>query len=135
MWVITPSGFYSTVAHAELPEFVIVRARARADIEAFATFARGLTGESGRIVYGTTDYPYRVIVQRNTWGAFLARETSALDYGNFKELIGSRDTFREHVYERVWLDLMALELREVWPDGKEGYSRRFPFPEAETPEG
>lgn len=106
MWLITTQGFYSAVAHHDDPSRLVVRARAREDLEALSAQIPGL-----EIIEGAgTDYRWRVIVTRDEWVAACAALAESIDYGNFKDAVDERQGgFRHDVYARVWSVLHALQ--------------------------
>lgn len=100
MWVMTKTGFYSTVEDRANPDVLIVRCRVREDMEA--------TGWP----YAETpdaDYAFRAMVPRANWAAFIAAETVTINYDNFKDSL--TDPVRHEVYMNVWLELLALNPR------------------------
>jgi len=103
MWLATPTGFYSAVVDPKDDRNVMVRARVRDDLDPLV--ARG-----GELFHTPTrDYPFRVILAREQWAAFVADQAAGIDYGNFKARIDRIDHDRELVYSRVWSALIGLE--------------------------
>lgn len=108
MWLFTTQGFYSAVAHRDDPERVIVRARAREDLEALKEQIPTL-----RILEDArADYRYRAIVTLEQWVAAAAILAAGIDYDNFKAAVARRQgPERERVYVRVWAALAELPRR------------------------
>lgn len=108
MWIYTPTGFISAVAKRENSTDLTVRARDRQSLDGLVE----LTGVPATIGEGT-DYPYRVVVSRETFKFWLDRQVDELDYSNFKD-----EAHRVGGYEyagvlgRVWTDNLALEDQE-----------------------
>lgn len=108
MWIYTPTGFISAVAKRSNPTELTVRARDRQSLNGLVE----LTGAPATIGEGT-DYPYRVVVSRETFKFWLSRQVDDLDYGNFKD-----EAHRVSGYEyasvlgRIWTDSLSLEDQE-----------------------
>jgi hypothetical protein len=106
MWLFTTQGFYSVVAHRRDPDKLIVRARAREDLEALRRQIPELRVFSDR----GADYRWRTVVTRAEWVAAVAQLAEELDYDNFKRGVASRQGHeRERVYHRVWTALRVLQ--------------------------
>ncbi|MFM7719163.1 MAG: hypothetical protein ACKO8G_06730 [Actinomycetota bacterium] len=105
MWVMTTTGFYSTVLTDD--GRAMVRGRDRGDLERFVS-ATG--GEAALKETPHADYPYRVIVEPEVWAEFLRRQAEAIDYRNFKDAVTRRQGRDRHdVYLRVWTALRGIE--------------------------
>lgn len=106
MWVTTTRGFFSVVAHHDLPEMVLVRARAREDLESLAE----LIGPLEIQATPERDYAFRAVVPRERWSAGLVLLASEIDYPNFKNAVAERQGHaRADVYARVWWALTELQ--------------------------
>lgn len=133
MWLITPHGMFSAVQHRDNPDLLVVRERVYADAERLRTWYQdwldGLATAAGSdldlpdlpladiTVYEHSDYPWRVIMPRTAWAAFLAEAAEDIDYGNFKDQVkATQGEDRAHVYARVWAVLLSLEYSD--PDGR-----------------
>jgi hypothetical protein len=79
MWVFTAQGFISAVQHRGDRNLLMVRARTGQALEELAH----MTGK-GISQTPTADYPYRVVVERETFRSWLANEVERIDYDNFK---------------------------------------------------
>ena len=86
MWLFTTQGFYSVVADRDDPHRVLVRARARGDIEAL----RDQTPDLESIESAGSDYRWRAFVSREDWTKAVAELATAIDYDNFKNAVGDR---------------------------------------------
>jgi hypothetical protein len=111
MWIIAKEGFVSIVAHRDNANWVLVRARAKADIEYFAEQIDQMFGGDanvrGRISSERpSDYEYRMWVTRAAIALVIAAEVDAIDYTNFKSSV--RDGFRHDVYMSVWTALSRI---------------------------
>ena len=106
MWLFTPRGFFSVVAHRDDAEMVLVRARAHEDL-------RKLTGVLGQIDILETpdgDYRWRTTVTRRAWAGALVLLAAEIDYPNFKDEVARRQGYeRAGVYSDVWATLRRLQ--------------------------
>lgn len=106
MWVTTTRGFFSVVAHHDLPDMVLVRARVREDLEALGELVGSLEIEHTP----QRDYALRAVVPRERWLAGLALLAAEIDYPNFKSAVAERQGHgRAAVYARVWFALTELQ--------------------------
>ena len=106
MWLFTTQGFYSAVAHRRDPAKVIVRARARADLEALREQIPDLRIFEDK----DADYRYRAVVDHEQWVAAVAILAASIDYDNFKKTVAERQgPERERAYTRVWAELLGLQ--------------------------
>lgn len=104
MWVLTTRGFFSAVGHRDHPDVLIVRARAREDVEALCADLGTEPVESP-----DADYPYRTVVGKQTFADWLRDQTVAIDYPNFKDAVADRQGLeRASVYSQVWAALRQL---------------------------
>lgn len=106
MWIFTKQGFYSAVQHRDDPERIIIRARAKKDIEALKAQIPNLITFTDK----TADYPHRAIVSRDEWLIALARLGAEIDYPNFKSAIA--DNKRHNTYLSVWSKLLEIETED-----------------------
>ena len=106
MWLFTTQGFYSVVAHRTDRSKVIVRARAREDLEALREQIPSL-----RIFEDTdADYRYRAIVEHEKLVAAVAILAASIDYDNFKNAVAERQGHdRAHTYMGVWAGMRELQ--------------------------
>src|SRR3954447_12316660 len=107
MWMLSTIGFFSVVALRDDPERLLVRSRARADLEAL----RDHYLPDLEIVEGAgTDYRYRGFVARADFEPVAAKLVAAIDYPNFKDAVAERQgSSRAHVYSDVWSVLYKLQ--------------------------
>jgi hypothetical protein len=106
MWVVTTRGFYSVVAHRDDPEMVLVRVRAREDLEALDE----LIGPLEILTTPERDYGFRATVPRERWSQALVLLASEIDYPNFKNAVAAKQGHERAVtYHRVWSDLLELQ--------------------------
>lgn len=115
MWLCTTTGFYSAVAHKNEKDLLVVRSRVLQDSEALAAWTNlRRLGEDPEVVevvaYQQSDYPWRVIIRRTEWAAFVAAEATSIDYTNYKNAVTAKQGRERHdIYSRVWSALLALE--------------------------
>lgn len=110
MWLVTPRGFYSVVQHDENPLDVLVRARAKADLENLCEIP-GMESLARGIYYDSrADYPYRLRMPRADWMACLAVMGSEIDYRNVKTAVKERHSpERAHTLMGAWSALRRIE--------------------------
>ncbi len=120
MWMMTKYGFYSVVEHRDDPQTVLIRARARKDLEELCEVADSLSRQYGsRVATGftpdrillddTADYRFRLIVPRQAWMEVTLHLCEGVDYANFKNAVKERDPDRADVYMRVWSALYSIQ--------------------------
>lgn len=105
MWVFTQDGFLSAVSdrHDATGQRLVVRARARRDIVAFAS----RVGVPWARTPAPADYRWRATVTREQFATYLAGEAYAIDYPNFKSMVRARlGAARESLYHSVWSTLL-----------------------------
>lgn len=98
MWLMTKYGFYSIV-QKQSGEYH-VRARERQDIENLIKnipLPHITIKESNH-----TDYPFRIVVEREDVLTILRFLGETLDYSNFKDTIDQIDDQKHKPYHKVW---------------------------------
>ena len=106
MWLFTTQGFYSVVAHRRDPDKLLVRGRAREDLEALREQIPELRIFSDE----SADYRWRAVVTRAEWVAALAQLATEIDYDNFKSAVAERQGHeRSRLYGHVWGELLSLQ--------------------------
>ncbi|GIK76314.1 MAG: hypothetical protein BroJett022_00040 [Actinomycetes bacterium] len=106
MWLFTTQGLYSVVAHRDDPDALIVRARARADIDALREQIPSLEPFEDP----AADYRHRAVVSRAEWLAAVAQLVTEIDYDNFKRAVAARQGHeRSQLYGRIWSILLDLQ--------------------------
>src|SRR3954463_13955345 len=99
MWLFTTQGFHSIVAHRRDPDRLLVRARAREDLEAL----REQIPELRIFSDSRADYRWRAVITRAEWVAAIAQLATEIDYDNFKNAVAVRQGIeRERLYSGVW---------------------------------
>jgi hypothetical protein len=105
---MTPRGFYSVVRNRDADSYLLIRARAREDLERLCEIEE-MNKYATEIVDTpppTADYGYRIWrVLPDDWTAALETMTSEITYGNFKKAIEPK---RASVYMRVWSALLSI---------------------------
>ena len=79
MWIFTTQGFVSAVQHRADRTLLMVRARTRQALEELADMS-----EMGILQTQSADYPFRVVVDRESFQSWVALEVELIDYDNFK---------------------------------------------------
>lgn len=107
MWLLTSIGFFSVVAHHGDRHTVLVRSRAREDLEALR---RHYLPDLEILEHAGADYRYRALLDRMEWEYAIQRITSDIDYANFKDAVAERQgPERASLYSRVWTALRELQ--------------------------
>ena len=93
-------GFLSIVECKNNPDLLLVRARAKGDIEAYWPTAYVREGEG-------TDYRFRSYIPRDQVANRLAKIVREINYPDFKASL--RDRKRIPWYSRVWANMSAMQ--------------------------
>ncbi len=113
MWLITEEGFASVVSHRDREGFLLVRARARRDLESLCRVAseEGIEGFESDGIWEDpeADYRWRLEADQEAVAAVAAALVGRISYDNFKSRVGATDPDRERVYHAVWGDLLAIQ--------------------------
>jgi hypothetical protein len=105
MWIFTESGFVSAVCDQYGSDTVKVRARDLASLEQLV-----LQTGSDVIKTPNADYPYRVIISKDQFGAFLAKSLELMEYTNFKSQVhATRGSDFAHALSLVWSTMHDVE--------------------------
>jgi hypothetical protein len=113
MWLSTNQGFLSIVANPAGPEWLLVRARRKGDIESLFPDAE-VKRTPGR------DYLYRASIERGALAVVVARALLNIDYGNFKNSV--HDDRLHEAYADVWRVMSRLQA--VSPYGRDSPAAR-----------
>lgn len=112
MWLFTDFGFFSAVQHRDEPTKVMVRARARADLQALLD-RNSFVGDVDIVTTRAADYPYRIVMDKSTWSEVASRAASNVDYDNFKWAVANRQGWgRADAYHHVWHACHAITQQE-----------------------
>jgi len=115
MWIFTKHGFFSAVSarqgdgsHSRPVDShrIMVRARIRGHLEALKKQFPDLLGDCEIQESDSTDYAYRLFVQKPAWVQVLAGVAAEIDYDNFKSEVARHQGRAGAAYER--------SLHEVW---------------------
>jgi len=99
MWIMLSDAFLSIVA-AEYPDELLVRARAKGDIE--RVFPRA------KVVYTPCgDYHYRANISKHWVASTIADTIMEIDYPNFKNSVVEED--RHHAYLGCWAEMVRFQ--------------------------
>lgn len=113
MWLITEEGFASVVSHRDREGYLLVRARARGDLESLCRVAseEGIEGLDPEGIWEdpNADYRWRLEARRDAVAAVAAALVERITYDNFKSRVGATDPDRERVYHAVWDELLAIQ--------------------------
>jgi hypothetical protein len=108
MWVFTTIGFFSVVGHRTVPGYVLVRARAIADLR---ELVKRLPLPHPKIRRTpTADYLFRVVARQDQVAELLAQLAREIDYDNFKTAVERRQgPGRAALYHDVWGAMLPLQ--------------------------
>jgi hypothetical protein len=98
MWIFTSTGMLSVVAHRELANYVLVRARSPIHIREMFPYAA--VDETPN-----ADYPFRTVISRELYANAIADYSLNISYDNFKNSIEEND-----FHDRC-VDIWAIMLR------------------------
>lgn len=101
MWIFLSDSFLSIVSEGE-PSFLLVRARARGDIERVFPSTSVAVNETP-----LADYRFRASVPTLEVAQVIARQVAGISYSNFKDSVKSDD--RHDTYLAVWTEMMAFQ--------------------------
>jgi hypothetical protein len=110
MWIFTPSGFLSVVQDTRHPGALLVRARCREDVEAFAdAVCRAQAGARPAVQQtATRDYRWRCTVSRAVFARWLYGQAMAIDYPNFKSRVHGQPD-RDRAYSEAWTAMRRFQ--------------------------
>ncbi len=126
MWLYTTVGFYSVVQDKNRPDHVMVRARAREDLDKLLGL---LHWEAHYTIleWTGTDYAYRVFMPKQDWAALMSLLIQRLDYTNFKDECHRTfptDYGRHSMLMSVWSVMKRWQDERRRPAGQAGGSVR-----------
>ena len=93
MWLFTKYGFYSAVCarqgdgkHGQPinPDRIMVRARVSGHLEALKQRFDALIGDCEIREFSSSDYAFRIFVEKSVWSQVLVQLNEEMDYDNFK---------------------------------------------------
>ena len=115
MWIFTLDGFFSAVQDRDNPNRIMVRARVREDIDRLAERLAELTSSPAPevLAWAGSDYAFRVFIPRATWGRYLARLVTEMEYTNFKAAVPHTSTYRSAAYMSVWGRMAQWQRQEA----------------------
>lgn len=100
MWLFSQRGFYSIVQHKERPDYFVVKARVKGDIEKYWPFAEIERNEN-------FDYLYRAVLHRTEVEEVILKMVLNIDYTSFK---GSLEDKRRYAwYVQLWEVLCMMQ--------------------------
>ena len=122
MWIFTRYGFFSAVCARQgdggygAPvdrDRIMVRARARAHLEALLARFPDQLGSCEIRESSATDYAFRILLSKSAWSDVMAELARDIDYGNFKSEVarhqGSAGAAYEDTLHEVWGTMLTLQ--------------------------
>jgi len=113
MWLFTEFGFYSTVENRDDSETLLVRSRAKRDMDALVDLLPA-PPVKGVWFDRTHDYPWRAIVRKADLAVLVSAAVGSIDYDNFKGRLGVTPGFNEGGRLRMMHEVWAAV--RVWGD-------------------
>ena len=101
MWFFASDGFLSIVAHRDMPEHVLVRARKMSHLKA-------LFPNADHFSLTHSDYPHRAVIHRSIVANMLLDYIMNLNYDNFKNSVTESDYL--HACHDVWNQMYKFGL-------------------------
>lgn len=134
MWVFTTTGMVSAVQIAGTKDRLKVRARDYASLVPLAKHVRP-ADDPQKVIQcgGGTDYPYRLIVNRETFAAWVYQQAMDVDYTNYKDAVtakGNRGPAWHDPLMRVWTAMLGVTPRRVarkqrWRQERDWVQQRY----------
>jgi hypothetical protein len=122
MWTVSTIGFFSVVQDRQKRGFVLVRARAKADIwNLYRQFSTAYKGGRTRRFKMTKpkaaehrDYRWRVGMKQRDWAAIVYRLAMRIDYGNFKDAVHDQpdQSNKNSAYLSIWSAMLRVQHME-----------------------
>lgn len=117
MWVFMIDAMLSIVRHRDLPQFMMVRARLRGDIE--RVFPNATVVETP-----VADYRFRATIPAREVAMALAESAMNIHYENFKASV--KDPHRHDAYMGVWSVMYREQVREMFSEAEGQKPERRP---------
>lgn len=109
MWIFTKDGFFSIVQHKDDPNYLMVRARVREDIQ--RAFGPSDIKESEG-----SDYRFRKVVPRPVVADYMSKAVAEIDYTSVKDEIDQGEKDRHDMLYKVWAAHMGLQRERYQED-------------------
>lgn len=122
MWIFTKHGFYSAVcarqgdgSHGQRvdPDRIMVRCRLRGHLESLKNAFPELLADCEIHESSSTDYAYRIFVDKSVWSQVLVALNEEMNYDNFKSEVarhqGQAGAAYEHSLHDVWAVMNQLQ--------------------------
>lgn len=119
MWLFTTLGFFSCTRSAQDEAEYQIRARLEGDIRGLC---EALHIPARIIETPDADYRWRIIVDRETFGAIIAELAERVNYSNFKDAVHQMpgQESKGHPYLQVWSILRNLQEAEKLAQARAG---------------
>lgn len=113
MWIFTRDGFFSIVQHKDWPDYLVVRAREREDIQS-------AFGPDDIVESDESDYRFRVTLPRALVTDYLSKTIAELDYTSVKDNITKGEEDRHRMLYQVWDNHFRFQ-QDRYPTGDRFY--------------
>lgn len=123
MWVFTKYGFFSAVCAWEGdgqhpgtvdPKRLMVRARLRKHLEALQKRFPDMLGNCQVREFPSSDYAFRIFVDKSVWSQVLVGLNEEVAYRNFKDEVArfqGHDVYEQSLH-KVWSVMYRLQCRD-----------------------
>jgi hypothetical protein len=128
MWLFTTDGFFSVVCASEGHgnrrqsvdlNLLMIRARARSHLVNLKRRFPDLLKHHEILQSHSSDYAFRIVVQRDVWQQVLLRFSERIDYGNSKGAVADKRQPGNRAYEQSLHDVWEVMRQLQTHDGDE----------------
>lgn len=111
MWIFSKIGFVSVVQNWENSDELLIRGRAKEDIDRIGSFAFEICNKFVETkVTMDHDYYYRIKLSKKDFGKIMCHLVGQIDYTNFKAKIHEGcDLVRDGAYAKVWATMYDFQ--------------------------
>jgi hypothetical protein len=106
MWTFTTNGLLSSVQNTEdgMESTLLVRARRHAVLKDLAKLTNQVISRTPN-----ADYPYRLVIEKSVYGAWLSEQAQEIDYPNFKAKVSKVSYAYSRALAVIWAVMRAEE--------------------------
>jgi hypothetical protein len=112
MWLATKSGFFSVVVDTTKPGWMLVRARAKADLaNLYRDYSESCPSMTSLTAREDRDYRWRMGIAREDWIFLAGRLAASVDYSNFKNSVQERSdqANKSGSYLAIWSTMRRIQ--------------------------
>jgi hypothetical protein len=108
MWLMTKHGFFSVVAHRDVEDVFLIRARRKSHLQALKVLFASRLKKTKIKKNNKADYKWRMIVKRDIALEIFARLFVQIDYPNFKNEVQGQPDYHKFL-SNTWLEGLELQ--------------------------